>query len=76
MRIAVCLLLALAGCTADEPTADLDPRPMKDRPLFKLLSYVLPRLEKMDANRFFALPVSDKIAPGKTCLHYLSLASS
>ena len=44
-------------------------RPPKERPLYKLLSYILPRLEKMDANRFFALPVSDKIAPGKRSLN-------
>ncbi len=55
--------------TGDEKTARLS-----DKPLFKLLSSILPRLEKMDPNKFFAMPVSDKFAPGRMLVCALSAA--
>jgi len=48
----------------DESSKPPSERKLTERPLFKLLSSILPRLEKMDPNKFFALPVSDQIAPG------------
>ncbi len=52
--------------TAGAAVADSEKEksPVKSKPLYKLLDYLLPQLKKRDTHNFFALPVEDKFAPG------------
>ena len=56
-----------AGSGAGAPSSDAESKPsaaLKAKPLYRLLDFLLPRLQKRDAHNFFALPVEDKFAPG------------
>ena len=56
---------AASGSCAPNSASETRPSAaLKSKPLYRLLDFLLPRLQKRDAHNFFALPVEDKFAPG------------